>query len=95
MMTTDNLMGTILENMISRSDFGILNRDSQTKLPSNPNPYSPDVSLASASLVDSTILHSSVVIYTGGVSIFVLWYTLLSGKIILEYFKVDSETLFQ
>ena len=46
--------GTLLENMISGSNFGILNWDSPTRLPGNANPSSPDVSLASASLITST-----------------------------------------
>ena len=45
--------GTLLGNMIS-GFFGILNWDSPTKLPGNANPSSPDVSLASASLITST-----------------------------------------
>ena len=36
------------------SNFGILNWDSPTRLPGNANPSSPDVSLASASLITST-----------------------------------------
>ena len=46
--------GTMLESMVSGSNFGILNRDSPTRLPGNANPSSPDVSLASASLIIST-----------------------------------------
>ena len=46
--------GTLLENMISGYNFGILNWDSPTRLPSNANPSSPDVSLALASLITST-----------------------------------------
>ena len=46
--------GTLLENVVSGSYFGILNWDSPTRLPGNPNPSSPDVSLASASLITST-----------------------------------------
>ena len=46
--------GTLLENMISDSNFGIRNWDSPTRLPGNDNPSSPDVSLASASLITST-----------------------------------------
>ena len=46
--------GNILDNMISGSNFGIHNCDSPTRLPSNANPFSPDVSLASASLITST-----------------------------------------
>ena len=40
--------------MISGSNFVILNRDSPTRQPGNGNPYSQDVSLASASLITST-----------------------------------------
>ena len=40
--------------MVSGSNFGILNWDSPTRLPGNANPSSPDVSLASASLITST-----------------------------------------
>ena len=39
---------------MSGSNFGILNCDSPTRLPGNANPSSPDVSLASASLITST-----------------------------------------
>ena len=39
---------TMLESMVSGSNFGILNWDSPTRLPDNANPSSPDVSLASA-----------------------------------------------
>ena len=46
--------GTMLESMVSGSNFGILNCDSPTRLPGNANPSSPDVSLASASLITST-----------------------------------------
>ena len=46
--------GTILESMMSGSNFGILNWDSPTRLPVNANPSSPDLSLASASLITST-----------------------------------------
>ena len=46
--------GTILDNIISGSNFGILNWDSPTRQPSNANPSSPYVSLASASLITST-----------------------------------------
>ena len=42
--------GTLMENMISGSNFGILNWDSPTRLPGNANPSSPDISLSSASL---------------------------------------------
>ena len=46
--------GTMLESMVSGSNFGILNWDSPTRLPGNANPSSPDVSLASVSLITST-----------------------------------------
>ena len=46
--------GTLLENVVSGSNFGILNWDSPTRLPGNANPSSPDVSLASSSLITST-----------------------------------------
>ena len=36
--------GTLLENMIYGSNFGIINWDSPTRLPGNANPSSPDVS---------------------------------------------------
>ena len=39
---------------MSGSNFGILNRDFPTRLPGNANPSSPDVSLASASVITST-----------------------------------------
>ena len=45
---------TLLENMISGSNFGILNWNSPTRLPGYINPSSPDVSLASAPLITST-----------------------------------------
>ena len=46
--------GTMLESMVSGFNFGFLNWDSPTRLPGNANPSSPDVSLASASLITST-----------------------------------------
>ena len=46
--------GTLLENVVSGSNFGILNWDSPTSLPGNANPSSPDISLASTSLITST-----------------------------------------
>ena len=46
--------GTMLESMVSGSNFGFLNWDSPTRLPGNANPSSPGVSLASASLISST-----------------------------------------
>ena len=51
---TEDTRGTLLENMISGSNFGIIHWDSLTRLPGNANPSSPDVSLASASLITST-----------------------------------------
>ena len=46
--------GTMLESMVSGSNFGIPNWDSLTRLPGNANPNSPDVSLSSASLITYT-----------------------------------------
>ena len=50
--------GTLLDNMISGSNFSILNWDSPTRLPGNANPSSPVVSLSSASLINSTNLQT-------------------------------------
>ena len=52
--SSTNTRDTLLDNIISGSNFGILNWDSPTRLPGNTNPSSPDVSLASASLITST-----------------------------------------
>ena len=50
---------TMLESMVSGTNFGILNWDSPTRLLGNANPSSPpDVSLASASLITSTNLQT-------------------------------------
>ena len=46
--------GTMLESMVYGSNFVILNWDSPTRLPGNANRSSPEVSLASASLITST-----------------------------------------
>ncbi len=46
--------GRKLADTISTSDFGILNWDTPTRLPSNAAPTSPDVSLASSSLITSS-----------------------------------------
>ena len=46
--------GTLFVNMMSGSNIGIFNWDSPTTLPGNANPSSPDVPLASASLITST-----------------------------------------
>ena len=46
--------GTNLENTINGTNFGILNWDTPTRLPGNATPSSPDVSLASASLITSS-----------------------------------------
>ena len=43
-----------LADSICNSDFDILNWDTPTRLPSNATPSSPDVSLASSSLITST-----------------------------------------
>ena len=42
-----------MEDSINGSDYGILNWDSPTRVPPNAEPSSPDVSLASASLITS------------------------------------------
>ena len=52
--STTDTKGDNDENMISGSNFGILNWDSPTRLPGNAHPYSPDVSLASASRITYT-----------------------------------------
>ena len=54
MTHTIRLGGNILDSMISGSNFGVLNWDSPTRLPSNAHPSSPDVSLASVSLITCT-----------------------------------------
>ena len=53
-LSSTDTRGTQLENMITGSNFGILNWDSPTRLPGNANLSSPDVSLASASLITYT-----------------------------------------
>ena len=52
--SSDDTRGTNLENTINGTNFGILNCDTPTRLPSNATPSSPDVSLASASLITSS-----------------------------------------
>ena len=51
--TTDT-RGNQLADSISISSFAVLNTDSPTRLPGNSDPSSPDVSLASASLISSS-----------------------------------------
>ena len=51
--TTDS-RGNQLADSVSISSFGVLNTVSPTRLPGNANPSSPDVSLASASLITSS-----------------------------------------
>ena len=51
--TTDS-RGNQLVDSISISSFAVLNKDLPTRLPGNANPSSPDVSLASASLITSS-----------------------------------------
>ena len=46
-----------MADSINGSDYGILNWDSPTRVPPNAEPSSPDVSLASASLM----LHADTV----------------------------------
>ena len=45
--------GRKMTDSINASDYGILNWDSPTRVPPNTEPSSPDVSLASASLITS------------------------------------------
>ena len=45
--------GRKMADSINGSDYGILNWDSPTRVPPNAEPSSPDVSLASASLITS------------------------------------------
>ena len=45
--------GRKMADSINGSDYGILNWDSPTRVPSNAEPSSPDVSLASSSLITS------------------------------------------
>ena len=49
-----DVRGNQMVDLINSSNFGILNWDTPTRLPSNATPSSPDVSLASASLIAST-----------------------------------------
>ena len=51
--TTDS-RGNQLADSISISSFAVLNKDLPTRLPGNANPSSPDVLLASASLITSS-----------------------------------------
>ena len=48
---TNDSGGNHLEKAVSNADLGILNWDSPTRLPCNASSSSPDVSLASASLI--------------------------------------------
>ena len=52
--TSTDTRGKNLADSISNSDFGIINWDTPTRLPNNATPSSPDVSLASSSLITST-----------------------------------------
>ena len=60
--------GTLLENMISGSNFGILKWDSPTRLPGNANPTSTDVSLAAASLLRLTFYSSTLMESASGIT---------------------------
>ena len=51
--TTDT-RGNQLADSVSTSSFAVLNTDSHTRLPGSANPSSPDVSLASTSLITSS-----------------------------------------
>ena len=52
--SSTNTRSINLENTINGTNFGILNWDTPTRLPSNTTPSSPDVSLTSASLITSS-----------------------------------------
>ena len=54
--TTDT-RGNQLADSVSISSFAVLYTDSPTRLPGNADPSSPDVSLASASLITSSVHH--------------------------------------
>ena len=56
--SSTDMRDTLLDNMISVSNFGILNWDSPTRLPGKANSSPPDVSLSSASLINSTNLQT-------------------------------------
>ena len=51
---TTNSRGNQHADAVSISSFAVLNTDSSTRLPGNADPSSPDVSLASASLITSS-----------------------------------------
>jgi len=51
---TTDVRGTLLANLIDDSNFVVMNEDSPTRLPGNADPSSPDVSLASPSLITSS-----------------------------------------
>ena len=53
-------IGRKMADSINGSDYGILNWDSPTRFPPNAEPSSPDVSLASASLITSSSTNSSI-----------------------------------
>ena len=55
--TTDT-RGNQLADSVSIFSFAVLNTDSTTRLPGNADPSSPDVSLASASLISSSEWHT-------------------------------------
>ena len=51
---SNDTRGRKLADEINLSDYGILNEDSPTRVPNNAEPSSPDVSLASSSLLTSS-----------------------------------------
>ena len=63
--------GTMLESMVSGSNFGILNWDSTTRLPGNANPSALDVSLTTTSLITSTNWHTKTNLCSGHLPILI------------------------
>ena len=63
--------GTNLENTINGTNFDILNWDTPTRLLSNATPSSPNVSLASASLITSSNWQTKMTVGSDHLSIFI------------------------
>jgi hypothetical protein len=51
---SDDMRGRLIADQISSSNYGILNWDTPTRVPTNGSPSSPDISLASDSLITSS-----------------------------------------
>ena len=58
-VTTDTRSNQLADT-ISISSFAVLNTDPPTRLPGNDDPSSPDVSLASASLITSSKMANTI-----------------------------------